>query len=66
MAKCSRVRWTDNLTVMRNVYRTFIEGPEGDKPLGRPRINCERRDDVNCTHVARGNGEEMGLYSSSL
>jgi hypothetical protein len=39
--KSSRKRWDDHLAITeddRNIYRVFVENPEGRRPLREPRL----------------------------
>jgi hypothetical protein len=55
--KSRRMRWTGHVTRMgekRNTYRSLVEKPEGNRPLGRPRRRWVDNIRMDLGEVGRG------------
>jgi hypothetical protein len=61
IAKSRRMRWERHIARvgMRNPYRVLVGKPDGNRPLGRPRLRLQEYIKTNFTEIEWGRSYEL-------
>ena len=64
VVKSRRMRWAGYMALMvedTGVHRVLVRKPEGKRPLGRPRRECDDNINMDLQKVGEGRGDWMEL-----